>query len=97
MIDYSADFHSYAIDWQPDHVGRYIDGIKCGQFDGSGNQIPSMPMQIILNQMVSNDWQRRVGKPLLDTTLTRQLEVDYLRVWQQAAVSMPAPAPATGR
>jgi hypothetical protein len=97
VIDYSADFHSYAIDWQPDHVAWYIDGIKCGQFDGSGNQIPNMPMQIILNQMVSNDWQRRVGEPLLDTTLTRQLEVDYLRVWQQVAVSMPAPAPASGR
>jgi hypothetical protein len=53
-----------------------------------------MPMQIILNQMVSNDWQRRVGKPLIDTTLTRELEVDYLRVWQQVAVPSPAPPPA---
>jgi hypothetical protein len=51
-----------------------------------------MPMQIILNQMVSNDWQRRVGRPLLDTTLTRQLEVDYLRVWQQAPASSPPQA-----
>src|SRR4051794_17084027 len=36
VIDYSANFHSYAVDWQPDHVAWYIDGIKCGQFDGSG-------------------------------------------------------------
>jgi len=49
-----------------------------------------MPMQIILNQMVSNDWQRRVRKPLLDTALTRQLEVDYLRVWQQVAFQEPS-------
>jgi beta-glucanase (GH16 family) len=100
-IDYSLDFHTYAVDWQADHIAWYIDGIKCGEFSGSGRQIPNMPMQIILNQMVSNNWQRRVGKPLLDTTLTRQLEVDYLRVWQQAANSSPAPgsaaAPVTAR
>jgi glycosyl hydrolase family 16 len=93
-LDYSADFHTYAVDWEPAHVAWYIDGIKCGQFSDGGNQIPSMPMQIILNQMVSNDWQRRVGKPLIDTTLTRELEVDYLRVWQQVAVPSPAPPPA---
>ena len=41
------------------------------------------PMQIILHMMVDNDWQRRWNVGLADPTLTRQLEVDYLRVYQQ--------------
>jgi hypothetical protein len=33
--------------------------------------------------MVDNDWQRRWGVGLIDPTLVRQLEVDYIRVFQQ--------------
>ena len=40
-------------------------------------------MQIILDVMVDNTWQRSWNKGLLDSTLTRQLEVDYIRVFQQ--------------
>jgi len=41
-------------------------------------------MQIILDVMVDNTWQRSWNKGLLDSTLTRQLDVDYIRVFQQA-------------
>ena len=40
-------------------------------------------MQIILDVMVDNTWQRAWNVGLLDPTLTRQLEVDYFRVFQQ--------------
>ncbi len=40
-------------------------------------------MQIILDVMVDNTWQRAWKVGLLDSTLTRQLEVDYIRVFQQ--------------
>ncbi len=33
--------------------------------------------------MVDNSWQRSWNKGLLDSTLTRQLDVDYIRVFQQ--------------
>lgn len=33
--------------------------------------------------MVDHDWQQRWGVTLQDTTLVRQIEVDYLRVYQQ--------------
>ena len=39
-------------------------------------------MQIILDVMVDT-WQRAWNVGLLDSTLTRQLEVDYIRVFQQ--------------
>jgi len=85
VTDLSGGFHRFAADWEPTYVAWYIDGVKCGQYtDGSGATIENGPMQIILDLMVDNNWQRSWGKGLTDPTLTRQLEVDYLRVYQQS-------------
>jgi len=80
--DYSKNFVRMGVDWQPDHIAWYIDGKKCGQFTNK-SQIASEPMQLILHMMVDNNWQRRWNVGLLDPTLTRSLEVDYIRVYQQ--------------
>jgi beta-glucanase (GH16 family) len=81
--DYSKDFVRMGVDWQADHVAWYIDGKKCAEFTSSMGQIENGPMQIILHMMVDNEWQRRWNVGLTDPSLTRQLEVDYLRVYQQ--------------
>lgn len=81
-LDYSKGLHRFGVDWEPSHVAFYIDGTRCGQFTDA-SQIGSSPMQIILNLMVSVDWQRSAGVPLLDTSLTDELDVDYIRVFQQ--------------
>ncbi len=39
-------------------------------------------MQIILDVMVDNDWQRDVNLVLPSQTAVDRLDVDYLRVWQ---------------
>ena len=82
--DYSKSFVRMGLDWQPDHIAWYIDGKKCGQFS-TASQISNVPMQLILHMMVDNNWQRRWNVGLKDPTLTRQLEVDYIRVYQQVA------------
>ncbi len=83
-LNYSQGFHRFGVDWEPTYVAFYIDGIKCGQHNATANApVPNVPMQLILDQMVSNNWQRSVGKPLLDTSLTSDLQVDYMRVYQQ--------------
>ncbi len=82
-LDYTTDFHRFGVDWQPTHVAWYIDGVRCAQFDGDASTIENGPMQIILDVMVDNTWQRSWNKGLLDPTLVRQLEVDYIRVFQQ--------------
>lgn len=82
-VDYTTGFHRFGVDWQADHVAWYIDGIKCAQFNGNAATIENGPMQLILDVMVDNTWQRSWNKGLLDSTLVRQLEVDYLRVFQQ--------------
>ena len=40
-------------------------------------------MQVILHMMVDNQWERDWNSVLSSQTLTRQLEVDYLRIYQQ--------------
>ena len=57
--------------------------MKCAQFDGNTTTIENGPMQIILDVMVDNTWQRSWEKGLLDSTLVRELAVDYIRVFQQ--------------
>jgi beta-glucanase (GH16 family) len=81
--DYSKGFSRFGLDWQPDHIAWYLDGVKCGQYNGNASTIESGPMQIILDLMVDHSWERSWGEGLQDPTLTRQLEVDYLRVYQQ--------------
>jgi hypothetical protein len=42
----------------------------------------SGPMQLILHMMVDNQWERDWGSVLSSQTLVRQLEVDYIRIYQ---------------
>jgi beta-glucanase (GH16 family) len=80
--DYSKDWTRLGVDWQPDHIAWYINGVKCGEFTDSA-QIENGPMQLILNVMVDNTWERDWNSVLADQTLVNQLEVDYIRVYQQ--------------
>jgi hypothetical protein len=81
--DYSADWVRFGLDWQPTYVAWYIDGVKCGQFNGNTTTIENGPMQLILHMMIDNQWERDWGSILSSQTLVRQLEVDYIRIYQQ--------------
>ena len=81
--DYSADFVRFGLDWQPTYIAWYIDGVKCGQFNGNSSTIESGPMQLILHMMIDNQWERDWGSVLMNQTLVRQLEVDYIRIYRQ--------------
>jgi beta-glucanase (GH16 family) len=82
-LDYSADFHTYAVDWEPDHVAFYIDRIECGRFTATEpGQIQNEPMQIILSLGVDDSWPRAANLVLPSQTVTDHVDVDYLRVWQ---------------
>jgi len=81
VLDYSKDFHRFGVDWQPTHIAWYIDGIKCGETKNTAS-IETGPMQIILNLFIDHSWEKDWGYSV-NPTLTRQLEVDYLRVYQQ--------------
>jgi hypothetical protein len=80
--DYSQDWVRVGVDWQADHIAWYVNGVKCGEFTDAA-QIEHGPMQLILHMMIDNKWERDANSVLADQTLVNQLEVDYIRVYQQ--------------
>jgi beta-glucanase (GH16 family) len=86
VIDYSTDWHTWGIDWQPDHIAWRIDGQECARLNGSaGTNIPNVPMFLLINLMVDTGWQRDAKLTCGNTcTAIDTLKVDYLRVWQQS-------------
>ena len=77
--EYSSDFSTFGVDWQPGYIAWYIDGVKCGQYTGTTS---TSKMYLILNLMVDNQWERDWGLTTQNNP-TDQLEVDYIRVYQQ--------------
>lgn len=79
--DYSMDWVKLGVDWQPDHIAWYINGVKCGEFTDAAN-IEHGPMQLILMLAVNNGWSRDAGAVVTDGT-PAELLVDYIRIYQQ--------------
>ncbi|MBL8015490.1 MAG: family 16 glycosylhydrolase, partial [Candidatus Doudnabacteria bacterium] len=66
------------IDWQPDALVWYVDGIERWRFIDAAN-IPSEPMYLLLNLAVGGDWP---GPPDASTIFPSYYEIDYVRVWK---------------
>jgi len=85
--DYSADFHIFAVEWWPDRIDWFVDGVK--YFTDTTN-IPQEPMFFIINTAVGGDWP---GFPNASTVLPQYHIVDYVRAYQwQPANAMDNPA-----
>jgi len=76
--DYSADFHTFAVDWWPDRLECYIDGVR----KVTHNQnVPQSAFFIILNTAVGGQWP---GYPDGSTVFPQYFDIDYVRVYQPA-------------
>lgn len=76
--DFSQDFHTFAIEWSPNEIIWYIDGVE--QFR-SNQGIPAEPMYLVANLAVGGDWP---GNPDETTIFPDYLEIDYIRAYQQS-------------
>jgi hypothetical protein len=77
--DFSDGFHTYGVDWQPDHVAWYVDGVERGRMTDPALICPEA-MYPILNVAVGGDWP---GAPDATTAFPATMDVDYVRVWQR--------------
>jgi beta-glucanase (GH16 family) len=77
--DFSAAFHTYAVDWEPEHIVWYVDGVERFR---SKTDVPIRPMCLIANLAVGGptSWP---GPPDAQTPLPASLEIDYIRVFQR--------------
>ena len=76
--DYAADFHTYAVLWEPGLIIWYIDGVERNRYE-SGN-VSHENMYLLLNLAVGGVW---AGEPDGSTPFPARYTIDYVRAWQK--------------
>ncbi|MDY0099331.1 MAG: glycoside hydrolase family 16 protein [Bacteroidales bacterium] len=76
-IDYSKDFHVYALEWEPDSMRWYIDGRL---FHSTALGIPHTPHYLIINTAIGGGWP---GNPDSTTVFPQFHDIDYVRIYQK--------------
>jgi beta-glucanase (GH16 family) len=78
--DFSAGFHTFGVDWEPDQVSWYIDGKLAPQTISDPGEIPDKPMFLMIDLAVGGEWP---GPPNSRTPFPASLDIDYVRVLQR--------------
>ncbi len=76
--DFSADFHSYAVQWSPGELVFYIDGTEFQRV--TTENVASQDMYMIVNLAVGGFF---AGSPDETTPFPAQMVIDHVRVFQQ--------------
>jgi chitodextrinase len=80
-VDVTAAFHTYGVDWEPDHITWYFDGAPLGTFYNAA-AICNRPMYLILNLDVGGPW----AGPLNGSSPYQSTwQIQDVRVWQHGA------------
>jgi beta-glucanase (GH16 family) len=75
--DFSSDFHTFALEWTPQELIWYVDGVERFR---TREAVPRGPMYVIANLAVGGDWP---GNPDASTRFPGVMEVDYIRVYKR--------------
>ncbi|MEA2973857.1 MAG: hypothetical protein QOG82_2315 [Actinomycetota bacterium] len=93
--DFSADWHTFGVDWQPNAMIWYVDGVERWRFTDA-SAITAKPQYLLLNLAVGGNWP---GSPNAATPFPSDYLVDYVRVWDRfgtaGSPTTTAPAPTT--
>jgi beta-glucanase (GH16 family) len=81
--NFAADFHLYAVEWEPDTIRFYVDSnlyatFRSCDWPAGGKWVFNHPFFIILNVAVGGDWP---GSPDASTKFPQSMLVDYVRVY----------------
>ncbi|HSS20446.1 MAG TPA: glycoside hydrolase family 16 protein [Pyrinomonadaceae bacterium] len=83
---FSDDFHTFAVEWEPNVIRFYVDQTLYktrtpSDLPAGTSWVFDHPFFIILNVAVGGDWP---GNPDATTIFPQQMLVDYVRVYQRA-------------
>jgi len=94
--DFSEDFHTYRIDWEPDSVTWYIDDVSYGTvsspswFSSAAPSNPRAPFDtqyhLLLNVAVGGNFP---GNPNGSSVFPQTMEVDFVRAYQRTQSPFP--------
>ena len=71
-------FHTFAVDWEPDHIAWYVDGKQWATTNDITLICPE-PMYPIFDLAVGGKWG---GPPDAGTHFPAVMEIDWVRIWQ---------------
>ncbi len=82
---FSDDFHTFAVEWEPQQIRFYVDGTLYGTKSPADAPKDSpwpfqQPFFVILNLAVGGNWP---GNPDDTTQFPQKMLVDYVRVYQK--------------
>lgn len=76
--DFSADFHVFTCQWEPDSITWSIDGVE--RFRSIQNVPTEKPMYLLVNLAIGGDWPKA---PDASTIFPAAFEIDYVKVWSR--------------
>ena len=76
--DFSEDWHTFAVHWEPTRITWYVDGVERHREDNPA-RIPAQPMYLLANLAVGGEWP---GPPSAETEFPAFYDIDYIRVWK---------------
>jgi len=76
--DYSDDFHTYGMKWEPGHITWYVDGKATNTH--SNDNVSSEDMYLLVNLAIGGSW---AGNPNNSTQFPARFKIDYIRAYQQ--------------
>ena len=77
-IDFTSNFHTYAVEWKPGTIVYYVDGIERHRV--SDPKVSQQDMYIIANTALGGWWP---GSPDVSTLFPAEYEIDYIRAYQK--------------
>ena len=86
-VDVSADYHTYAVEWEPTVIRWYFDNVNFFTKTDWWNSDPypapfNQPFFFILNIAVGGNWP---GYPDASTPFPQTMYIDYVRVYQESS------------
>ena len=89
---FADDFHTFAIEWEPNVVRFYVDGLLYkartpADLPAGAKWVFDHPFFILLNVAVGGSWP---GNPDASTIFPQTMLVDYVRVYQRSTPSKSA-------
>jgi beta-glucanase (GH16 family) len=75
--NFSKSYHTFAVEWEPDKLTWFVDGVIQHQVEGHS---PQVPMYVLANLAVGGSWP---GAPDAATDFPAYFNIDYIRVYER--------------
>lgn len=81
----SEDFHVYAMEWSPERIDVFVDGLKYFTFDNEGKGSDTWPFDkpqyLLINLAIGGSWGGQKG--IDDARFPKRYLIDYVRIYKR--------------